>query len=77
MAKHNRKYQNPSNDIRNSQIEERFEDFGYDVQNANRYTTRSKRQAKFKDYDDYADWVSKIYTGGIRPLFCMLSQSRF
>ena len=29
-----------------------YEDFGYEVKNAKRYKTRSKRQAKFKDYDD-------------------------
>ena len=55
MAKQNRKYQNPFNDIKNLEIDNYFENFGYDVQNAKRYTTRSKRSAKFKDYDDYVD----------------------
>jgi len=56
MAKNNRKYQNPLNDIKNIEIPNDFEDFGYDVQNAKRYTVRNKRPAKFKDYDDYVDW---------------------
>ena len=56
MAKNNRKYQNPLNDIKNIEIPNDFEDFGYDVQNAKRYAVRNKRPAKFKDYDDYNDW---------------------
>lgn len=55
MAKQNRKYQNPLNDIKNVEIPNDFENFGYDVQNAKRYTVRNKRPAKFKDYDDYMD----------------------
>lgn len=54
MAKNNRKYQeiNP-----NHQYEDDYEDFGYEVKNAKRYAARSKRQAKFKDYDDaYSEW---------------------
>jgi hypothetical protein len=55
MAKNNRKYQNPLTDIKNIEIPNDFEDFGYDVQNAKRYTVRNKRPTKFKDYDDYVD----------------------
>ena len=55
MAKSNRKYQNPLTDIKNLEIGDDFENFGYDVQNAKRYTVRNKRPAKFKDYDDYMD----------------------
>ena len=69
MAKQNRKYQNPLTDIKNIEIPNDFEDFGYDVQNAKRYTVRNKRPAKFKDYDDYMDWVSCIYLGANAPFF--------
>ena len=69
MAKQNRKYQNPLNEIKNPQIDDRFEDYGYDVQNAKRYSVRSKRQTKFKDYDDYLDWVSRVYLGANAPFF--------
>jgi hypothetical protein len=37
-------------------LEDQYENYGYEVQNAKRYSTRSKRQAKFKDYDDHGDW---------------------
>ena len=69
MAKQNRKYKNPLTDIKNIEIPNDFEDFGYDVQNAKRYTVRNKRPAKFKDYDDYMDWVSWIYLGANAPFF--------
>lgn len=69
MAKNNRKYQNPLNDIKNVEIPNDFENFGYDVQNAKRYTVRNKRPAKFKDYDDYMDWVSWVYLGANAPFF--------
>ena len=48
MAKNNRKYQEST---QNHNIDD-YEDFGYEIKNAKRYTARSKRQAKFKDYDD-------------------------
>lgn len=54
MAKNTRKYQDPLNDIKNEALDT-FENFGYDVQNAKRYTVRNKRSVKFKDYDDYVD----------------------
>ena len=69
MAKQNRKYQNPLTDIKNLEIDDDFENFGYDVQNAKRYTVRNKRPAKFKDYDDYMDWVSWVYLGANAPFF--------
>lgn len=72
MAKNNRKYQNPMVDVKNLPIEDEFEDFGYDVQNAKRYTVRSKRQAKFKDYDEYLDWVKITSKGANRSLFLYL-----
>jgi hypothetical protein len=56
MAKNTRKYHNPLVDIKNLPIEDEFEDFGYEVQNKKRYSTRSNRKTKFKDYDDYNDF---------------------
>jgi hypothetical protein len=56
MAKNTRKYHNPLVDIKNLPIEDKFEDFGYEVQNKKRYSTRSNRKTKFKDYDDYNDF---------------------
>ena len=35
-----------------------YEDFGYAVQNQKRYSNRSKKTAKFKDYDEYEDYRS-------------------
>jgi hypothetical protein len=52
MAKNTRKFTDSFKDL---PLEDDFEDFGYDIQNAKRYSTRSKRQTKFKDYDDYDD----------------------
>lgn len=49
MTKNNRKYTESFKEVI---FEDDYEDYGYDVQNAKRYTARSKRQAKFKDYDD-------------------------
>lgn len=49
MTKNNKKYTESFKDIN---FEDDYEDYGYDVQNAKRYSARSKRQAKFKDYDD-------------------------
>lgn len=53
MAKTTRKY---TESFKDSFIEDDYEDYGYEVQNQKRYSTRNKRQAKFKDYDDYGDW---------------------
>ena len=53
MTKSNRKYTESFKDLH---LEDQYEDYGYEVQNAKRYSTRSKRQAKFKDYDEYSDW---------------------
>ena len=36
-------------------IENEFEDFGYNVKNARRYQSKSKRTPKFKDYSDRED----------------------
>lgn len=54
MAKHN--YRRQSDNTKNiPEVVDEFENYGYDIQNAKRYASRSKRQAKFKDYDDYDD----------------------
>lgn len=52
MSKNNRKY---TESFKELPLEDDYENFGYEVQNAKRYTSRSKRQTKFKDYDD-GDW---------------------
>lgn len=49
MTKSNRKY---NEQYQNLQYEDDYEDFGYEIKNAKRYTARSKRQAKFKDFED-------------------------
>lgn len=55
MAKNNRKYTTDS--IKTVDVfEDEYEDYGYEVQNAKRYSTRQNRQTKFKDYDQYDDW---------------------
>jgi hypothetical protein len=54
MTKNN--YRRQSDNIKNIDIVEEFEDFGYDIQNAKRYTSRSKRQSKFKDYDEHDEY---------------------
>lgn len=54
MSKNNRKYTESFKEVN---FEDEYEDYGYEVQNAKRYSVRSKRQAKFKDYDDtYVDF---------------------
>lgn len=53
MTKSTRKY---TESFKDSILEDEYEDYGYEVQNAKRYSSRSKRQAKFKDYDEYGDW---------------------
>lgn len=65
MAKTSRKYTDPVKDL---PLEDDYENFGYDIQNAKRYSTRNKRQTKFKDYDDYGEWI-KYFKGGISPSF--------
>lgn len=59
MTKNN--YRRQSDNIKNIDIVEEFEDFGYDIQNAKRYTSRSKRQSKFKDYDEHDEywWIGR------------------
>ena len=39
----------------NNQVEDDYEDYGYEVKNARRYKTQSKRTPKFKDYSDEYD----------------------
>lgn len=53
MAKSTRKYTESFKDLH---LEDDYEDFGYEVQNQKRYSTRNKRQSKFKDYDEHSDW---------------------
>jgi len=51
MAKTNRNSTSSYKD----QIENEFEDFGYNVKNARRYQSKSKRTPKFKD-EVYDEW---------------------
>jgi hypothetical protein len=51
MAKTNRN----STQSHKAQFEDEYEDFGYNVKNARRYQSKSKRTPKFKDYNDYED----------------------
>lgn len=51
MAKTNRN----STSSYKEEIENEFEDFGYNVKNARRYQSKSKRTPKFKDYTDRED----------------------
>ena len=53
MAKSTRKY---TESVKDLALEEDFENFGYEVQNQKRYSTRNKRQSKFKDYDEHSEW---------------------
>jgi hypothetical protein len=53
MAKSTRKY---TESVKDLSLEDDFENFGYEVQNMKRYSTRNNRKTKFKDYDDYGDW---------------------
>lgn len=39
----------------NNQVEDDYEDYGYEVKNARRYKSQSKRTPKFKDYSDEYD----------------------
>lgn len=50
--KNNRKF-NPDTYNLKVELEDDYEDFGYDIKNAKRYTTRAKRDSKFKTYDDF------------------------
>ena len=50
--KNNRKF-NPDSKHNQIQIEDDYEDFGYEVKNAKRIKSRAKRSAKFRDYDDF------------------------
>ena len=58
--KNNRKF-NPDTYNRQFELEDDYEDFGYEIKNAKRYQSRAKRTAKFKDYDDF-EWMS-IHSG--------------
>ena len=51
MAKTNRN----STSSYKEELENEFEDFGYNVKNARRYQSKSKRTPKFKDYSDRED----------------------
>lgn len=44
---------NPDTYNRQFEYEDDYEDFGYEIKNAKRYSTRAKRTAKFKDYDEF------------------------
>ena len=56
--KSNRKF-NPDSKHNQIQIEDDYEDFGYEFKNAKRFKSRAKRTAKFKDYDEF-DWYQHI-----------------
>ncbi len=55
--KNNRKFQ-PENYSKQEEFINDYEDWGLSVQNAKRYTSRTKRQSKFKEHDD-SDWASR------------------
>ena len=56
MAKNNRKFS--ADNIKTVDIfEDDYENFGYDIQNANRSKRRNKRQNRFKDYDNEYEWA--------------------
>lgn len=52
MAKTNKKYQESSE---KEYLKDDYEDFGYKVTNAKRYSNRNKQQRKFKDIVDFED----------------------
>ena len=52
MAKSSQKYTESTKES----FQDDYEDFGYQVQNQKRYSSRKKQQSKFKDYDQYSDW---------------------
>lgn len=52
--KNNRKF-NPDTYNRQVELEDDYEDYGYEIKNAKRYSTRAKRTAKFRDYDEF-EW---------------------
>ena len=66
MAKSTRKYTESFKDLN---LEDDYEDFGYEVQNQKRYSTRNKRQSKFKDYDEHVDWDWIIFGSRNAPFF--------
>lgn len=54
MAKSTKKYTNESS-YKVDHFEDDYEDFGYEIANAKRYTSRTKSQRKFKDTDYFDD----------------------
>ena len=60
MAKSTKKYTAESS--YKELFEDDYEDFGYEIANAKRYTTRTKSQRKFKDTDYYDDWPTMCAT---------------
>lgn len=57
MAKTNKKYQeSPGKEY----LKDDYEDFGYKVTNAKRYSNRNKQQRKFKDIVDFEDWQATL-----------------
>ena len=49
MAKSNRKHTESTKDL---YFDDDYEDFGYNVKNARRYSNQRKRIKKFKDYNE-------------------------
>jgi len=60
MAKSTKKYTSDSS--YKVDFEDDYEDFGYEIANAKRYTTRTKSQRKFKDTDYFDDWPTMCAT---------------
>ena len=54
--KNNRKF-NPDTINKQEAFENDYEDFGYNVKNAKRLKSKIKRNAKFRNYDEF-DWMS-------------------
>ena len=46
---------------KNKELDDDYEDFGYNVKNARRYQTKHKRIPKFKDYTDREDTFWTVY----------------
>lgn len=60
MAKSTKKYTTDTS--YKVDFEDDYEDFGYEIANAKRYTSRNKSQRKFKDTDYYDDWPTMCAT---------------
>lgn len=58
--KNNRKF-NPETYNRQVELEDDYENYGYEIKNAKRYQSRAKRTAKFRDYDEFEwEWGNRV-----------------